>query len=174
MNSSIYLRAFEPEDYKAIVKWRNDREISDKLGGGGISYFSAEREKKWVLDTIFGHGDVKLAICLREDNSHIGNVYLTGINYINRSAESHIMIGDKSCWGKGYGAEALQEILLFAFNELGLNRIEARINADNAASLRLHQKVGYRQEGVLRKALYKCGNFKDVIVMSILKEEFIE
>lgn len=173
MNNRIYLRAFEPEDYKAIVNWRNDREIAEKLGGG-ISYFSAEREKKWVLDTIFGHGDVKLAICLRENNTHIGNIYLTGINYINRTAESHILIGVKSCWGKGYGAEALKEILSFAFNELGLNRIEARINADNNSSLRLHQKVGYKQDGVLRKAIYKCGTYKDVIVMSILKEELIE
>lgn len=173
MNRQIYLRAFEPEDYKVIVSWRNDREIAQKLGGS-ISYFSAEREKKWVLDTIYGHGDVKLAICLREDNSHIGNVYLTGINYINRTAESHIMIGDKSCWGKGYGGEALMEILTYGFNELGLNRIEARINADNTASLRLFQKIGYRREGVLREAIYKNGRYKDVIVMSILKEELIE
>ncbi len=101
-------------------------------------------------------------------------MYLTGINYINRTAESHIMIGDKSCWGKGYGGEALMEILTYGFNELGLNRIEARINADNTASLRLHQKIGYRREGVLREAIYKNGRYKDVIVMSILKEELIE
>lgn len=101
-------------------------------------------------------------------------MYLTGINYINRTAESHILIGDKSCWGKGYGSEALTEILKFAFNELGLNRVEARINSDNGASLHLHKKLGYRQDGVLRQALYKCGRFKDVIVMSILKEELIE
>lgn len=127
-----------------------------------------------MLDTIYGHGDVKLAVCLRENDSHIGNVYLTGINYINRTAESHILIGDKASWGKGYGGEALREILTFAFDELGLNRIEARINADNASSVRLHEKVGYRQDGVLRKAIYKCGRYKDVIVMSILKEELIE
>lgn len=173
MNRQIYLRAFEPEDYKTIVNWRNDREIAQKLGGG-ISYFSAEREKKWVLDTIYGHGDVKLAICLRKNNAHIGNVYLTGINYINRTAESHILIGEKSCWGQGYGGEALIEILTYGFNELGLNRIEARINADNVASIRLHQKIGYRREGVLREAIYKNGRYKDVIVMSILKEELIE
>ena len=117
---------------------------------------------------------ITTAIAYASSKPHIGNVYLTGINYINRTAESHILIGDKSCWGKGYGAEALTEILKFAFNELGLNRVEARINSDNAASIRLHKKIGYRQDGMLRQALYKSGHFKDVIVMSILKEELIE
>jgi len=127
-----------------------------------------------VEDTIFQSSDVKLAICLCEGHKHIGNVYLTGINYINRTAESHILIGNKACWGQGYGREALTQILLFGFNEKGLNRIEARINADNLASLRMHEKCGYVREGLLRKAVFKNGVFKDVIVMSIFKEELIE
>lgn len=105
---------------------------------------------------------------------HIGNVYLTGINYINRTAESHILIGNKSYWGQGYAKEALLQILHFGFDEKGLNRIEAHINADNDASLRMHEKCGYVREGVLRQAIFKNGRFKDVIVMSILKEELIE
>lgn len=109
-----------------------------------------------------------------ENDLHIGNVYLTGINYINRTAESHILIGNKAYWGQGYGREALTQILLFGFNEKGLNRIEAHINADNSASLRMHEKCGYVREGLLRKAIFKNGVFKDVIVMSILKEELIE
>lgn len=173
MNKRIYLRAFEPEDYLTIVKWRNDREIAAKLGGG-ISFFSAAREKKWVEDTIFHSSDVKLAVCLCENDMHIGNVYLTGINYINRTAESHILIGNKSYWGQGYAKEALLQILHFGFDEKGLNRIEAHINADNDASLRMHEKCGYVREGVLRQAIFKNGRFKDVIVMSILKEELIE
>ncbi len=109
-----------------------------------------------------------------ESDIHIGNVYLTNINYINRTAESRILIGNKAYWGQGYGREALTQILLFGFNEKGLNRIEARINADNSASLRMHEKCGYVQEGTLRKAIFKNGMFKDVIVMSIFKEELIE
>ena len=125
-------------------------------------------------DTIFHSNDVKLAICLCDTNVHIGNVYLTGINYINRTAESHILIGEKDFWGQGYGKEALIEILKYGFEERGLNRIEAHINADNIASLRMHEMCGYKKEGVLRQAIYKNGRFKDVVVMSILKGELIE
>ena len=142
--------------------------------GGVIRYVSQAYEKKWIYDTIFRSSDIKLAICLKENDLHIGNIYLTGINYINRTAESHILIGDKDYWGKGYAREALLQLLKYGFNEHGLNRIEAHINADNPASLSMHTKCGYKKEGVLRKALYKNGRFKDVVVMSILKEELLE
>lgn len=101
-------------------------------------------------------------------------MYLTGIDYINRTAESHILIGNKDYWGKGYAREALLQILKYGFEEHGLNRIEAHINADNFASLKMHTKCGYKKEGILRQALYKHGEFKDVVVMSILKEELLE
>lgn len=136
-------------------------------------YVSEARERKWIEDTIFQSADIKLAVCLKDNNLHIGNVYLTGINYVNRTAESHILIGDKDYWGQGYAKEALLEILDYGFNERGLNRVEAHINADNSASLRMHEKCGYKRDGVLRQAIYKNGRYKDVVVMSILKEELI-
>lgn len=137
-------------------------------------YVSEAREKKWIEDTIFHSADIKLAVCLTENNLHIGNVYLTDLNYVNRTAESHILIGNKKYWGQGYAREALLQILHYGFEERGLNRVEARINADNVASLRMHEKCGYKRDGVLRQAVFKNGRFKDVVVMSILKEELLE
>ena len=173
MSTKVFLRAFEPEDYKTTIKWRNNPMITSKLGGGKL-YVSEAREKKWIEDTIFNSADIKLAVCLTDNNLHIGNVYLTDINYINRTAESHILIGNQDYWGQGLGSEALKLILQYGFDERGLNRIYAHINADNAASLRLHEKCGYQREGLLRQAIFKNGQFKDVVVMSILKEELIE
>lgn len=136
-------------------------------------YVSEAREKKWIEDTIFHSADIKLAVCLTDNNLHIGNVYLTDINYVNRTAESHILIGNKDYWGQGYAREALLQILHYGFEERGLNRVYAHINADNAASLRMHEKCGYTREGILRQAVFKNGRFKDVVVMSILKEELL-
>lgn len=137
-------------------------------------FVSEAREKKWIEDTIFHSADIKLAVCLTDNNLHIGNVYLTDINYINRTAESHILIGNQKYWGQGFGSEALTKILHYGFNERGLNRVYAHINVDNIASLRMHEKCGYKREGLLRQAIFKNGHFKDVVVMSILKDEFIE
>lgn len=77
MESRIYLRAFEPDDYKISAKWRNDDQIWSMLGG--TKYFvSSAYEKKWVEDAIFNSKDIRLAVCLRENDLYIGNTYITG------------------------------------------------------------------------------------------------
>lgn len=167
----IYLRQLKIDDFKTTVKWRNDHSISNLLGGHNL-FVSVERERKWVIDTINQSVDVKLAICLKENDLHIGNVCLTGVDHMNNTAESHILIGNKNFWGKGYAQEAIREILRHAFCDLGLNRVVAHINEDNIASQKMHEKCGYVKEGCLRKAIYKNGLFKDVVVMSVLKENF--
>lgn len=170
-NHRIYLRAFELDDYKTSIVWRNDSEIWNMLGGH--KYFVSEAyEKKWVEDAIFNAKDIKLAICLNESNLYIGNVYLTDIDMINRSCESHILIGNKKYWGQGYAKEALEKLLKFAFNERGMNRITAYILETNTASIKMHKKIGYQQEGVMRDAVLKNGLFHNIIILSILNSEF--
>ena len=168
MQTRIYLRALEPEDYKVSIQWRKDDEIWDMLGG--TKYFVSEAyEKEWVLNTIHNSKDIKLAICLKDTNQYIGNAYLTDINYINRTANSHILIGEKDFWNKGYAKEALLDLLAFAFKERGLNRVSALVLEDNIASIRMHEKCGYIQEGVMRQSVFKNGKFKNQVIMSILK-----
>lgn len=88
MNERVYLRALEPDDYKTSIKWRNDDVIWEMLGG--TKYFvSSAYEKKWVEDTIYNSKDVKLAICLCENDRYIGNVYMTNIDQLRRSCHSH-------------------------------------------------------------------------------------
>lgn len=97
----VYLRAFEPEDYKTSIKWRNDDEIWNQLGG--VKYFVSEAyEKKWVEDAIFDPKVIRLAVCLKENNRYIGNVYILDINERDRKGNSHILIGEREFWGKGY------------------------------------------------------------------------
>lgn len=68
MDKRVYLRAFEPDDYKTTIKWRKDDKIWDMLGG--TKYFVSEAyEKQWIENTIFNSKDVKLAICLVENES---------------------------------------------------------------------------------------------------------
>lgn len=93
MERRVYLRALEPDDYKTSITWRKDDEIWNMLGG--TKYFVSEAyEKSWVEKTNFDSKDLKLAVCLKENNKYIGNVYMTDINMINRSCHSHVLIGD--------------------------------------------------------------------------------
>ena len=159
MNESrVYLRALEPEDYKTSIKWRKDDTIWDMLGG--VKYFVSEAyEKKWVEDSIFLSKDLRLAVCLCEGDRYIGNVYMTDFNMINRTCHSHILIGEKDCWGKGYAREALLQAIDYVVNDRGIQRIEAMILESNIQSIKMHENCGYVLEGVKRNAIYKNGRF---------------
>lgn len=170
-SNRIYLRALELDDYKTSIQWRKDDEIWDMVGGA--KYFvSSEYEKKWVADTIFSKDKIVLAICLKEDDKYIGNVILESIDWINRSASSAILIGEKKYWGQGYASEAYMQMLNFAFMDRGLNRIFAYVLKSNIGSLKMHEKCGYKQEGVLRDSVYKKGEFHDQILLAVIKADF--
>lgn len=172
MEERIYLRALEIDDYKISIKWRKDDQIWNMLGGP--KYFVSEAyEKKWVEDTIFNSKDVKLAICLIENDKYIGNVYMTDIDEINRSCNSHVLIGDKNYWGKGYAREALLKAIKYMFEERNIHRIQANVLESNELSLKMLKKCGYKVDGLLRDAVYKSGRYQNQYVLSLLKEEFL-
>ena len=171
MNKKVYLRALEPDDYKVSVKWRNDDSVVSMLGGSKF-FVSSEVEKQWVQNTISQSRDIKLAVCTIEDDIYIGNVYLTDIDQLNRKAKSHILIGNKDFWGSGYGTAAMRLLIDYAFNQRNLKRIEALVLEDNIGSQKMHEKLGYKKEGVLRSSVYKDGRYKDQILYGLLKHEY--
>jgi RimJ/RimL family protein N-acetyltransferase len=104
---------------------------------------------------------------------HIGNVSLMYINWKDRSAELGIVIGDKKQWGKGYGQDAIRTLLGFAFGEMNLNRVYLRVYADHAPAINAYRKCGFVEEGCLREDIYAEGEYHDMLVMGILKREFV-
>jgi RimJ/RimL family protein N-acetyltransferase len=83
------------------------------------------------------------------------------------------MIGEKDTWGKGYGFEASILILKYAFHELNLNRIFLTVREDNINAIKLYKKVGFKEEGLLRQQVYNNNKYINMIIMSILKDEFL-
>lgn len=171
MESRVYLRGLESSDYQTTFTWRNDDEISSMVGGQ--KYFvTLEKERLWAERVAADNNNVRLMVCLKHSNTPIGIVSLTDINYVNRSAHSHILLGDKSVWGNGYGTEALKLLLRYAFEELGINRIEALILDSNIGSYKMHEKCGYIKEGVKRNSIFKNGQYHNQILVSVLKDEW--
>lgn len=168
----VYLRALEPDDYKTSIKWRKNDLIWDMVVGP--KYFVSEAyEKKWVEDVIFNSPNkLVLAICLKETNEHIGYSYLTNIDWKNRNALSGKMIGEPKCWGKGYGTEVTMLLLYHAFMVMGLQRVESVQLINNIAAIKTIEKNGYKKEGILRKAVFKNGEYQDLNLMSIIRDDF--
>lgn len=167
----VYLRAFEPEDYVLLHKWRNDEEIGHYFSGTKL-FTSTLNEKKWIEDKIFDKTSVNCAICLKGTDEFIGCVFLNSIDNLNRSGHCPTFIGAKEHWGKGYATDARILILKHAFNDKGLERIWAHVHEDNLGSLKMLEKCGYIKEGIIRRASYVNGCFKDMVLLSILRDEF--
>ena len=84
------------------------------------------------------------------------------------------MIGNKDYWNKGYGTEAMTLLLKHGFETLNLNRIMLRVYDFNARAQRCYEKAGFVTEGQLRDALYVEGDYRDVLIMSVLRKEWDE
>lgn len=106
-------------------------------------------------------------------NDWIGNCSLQSFNWINRSAEFAIVIGDVNSWGKGYGRRALEFLLEHGFNKLGLNRIWTGTSATNKGMLKVAEAAGMKLEGLSRQGVYLDGEFVDVCHFGILRGEWI-
>ncbi|MFX1495312.1 MAG: GNAT family N-acetyltransferase [Promethearchaeota archaeon] len=169
----VYLKELSKKDIPLINKWRNDPEVIDFLGGP-FRYINIEIEEAW-FETYLKNRDkqVRCSIFLDSDEKLIGLVSLLDIDHISKSAEFHIMIGDKKNYDKGYGTEATKLMLNHAFNNLNLNRIYLKVLEDNLRAIKIYDKCGFKKEGVLRSAVYKNGSYKNLIIMSILKKEFV-
>jgi len=78
-------------------------------------------------------------------------------------------IGERDYWGQGYGTEAVQQALSFAFDELGLHRVTLDVLAANPRALRAYQKAGFVIEGRIRRRNNYGGKRIDDICMGIVK-----
>jgi RimJ/RimL family protein N-acetyltransferase len=85
-----------------------------------------------------------------------------------------IGLGEREYWGKGYGSDALRLILRYAFQELGLQRVTLTVFEYNPRAIRSYEKVGFIHEGRCRKAIHRDGERADLLVMGILRQEWLE
>lgn len=164
----IYLRKLSVLDVQDhYLKWLNDPEVQK---------YTRRRDRKSTFEDLreflqrAEHGsDYHLAICIRGTDKHIGNISLNSLDMKNKSGEISIMMGDKSEWGKGFGAEAVQALTDFAFSELKLHRLWAE--SPNPAFNALIKKCGWKKEGLRREAFLLENKFVDLECWSLLNYE---
>lgn len=169
----LYLRPAERADLPAFVRWFADAEVRRHLALRAP--FSLAMEEKWFDGMVErqGKSDYHFVACLVDDGRPIGTVGLHGLDLENGKAEFGISIGEKELWGRGYGTEALAAICDFGFGALRLERVELHVYEDNARAIRSYEKAGFRHEGRLRNAHFAEGRPHDVLVMSLLRDEWL-
>ena len=137
------------------------------------------KETSQILERILNRpedaGHIDYAIHNRETDELIGCGMIAHIDSYNRRCDLGISMGfDKNNWGKGYGREALQAVIQYCFNELSLNRVGAEIYEFNTRSINLFQGLGFQPEGRKKQYILKDGIFKDELLFSLVKENWIK
>ena len=158
------------EDSVSFVKWLNDQEVRQYMLM--TSPLNIIREREFVESRLYKDDtDIRLGIVLKETDQLIGGIGLTHVSISHRRASLGIFIGDKSCWSKGYGTEALKLMVGYGFDELNLHRIHLTVFGFNARAMRAYEKAGFKREGVFRDDVFKNGKYNDVYPMAILESE---
>ncbi|PIQ23292.1 UDP-4-amino-4,6-dideoxy-N-acetyl-beta-L-altrosamine N-acetyltransferase [bacterium (Candidatus Blackallbacteria) CG17_big_fil_post_rev_8_21_14_2_50_48_46] len=168
----IFLRELTRSDLQNTLRWRQDPLLVENLGEP-FRYINPETEAAWFEAYLQNRAqNVRLAICESETQTHIGNLNLTQIHAVHRSAEFSILIGEAEARGKNYGTLATRLGLKHAFEDLHLNRVYLQHREDNLAAHTLYLKTGFQVEGCLRQAYFKQGHYLNAVVMSILAEDY--
>lgn len=115
---------------------------------------------------------VFLAIYAGEPEVFIGTLKIGSINQLCGTADIGIMIGDKSCWGKGLGTKVISLAVGYCFERLGLRKVTAGVMAINPGMTRCFEKIGFVMEGCFRKQDFYEGNFVDHIYMGCFVSEY--
>ena len=106
------------------------------------------------------------------DNKFIGTAKIDKIDNYNKSAEIGIMIGGKTKWGRGISIEVYKILMHYAFGELKLHRLWGGTNGNNTAMKKTFLKLGFKEEGILRKASLIDGIYSDNYLYAILESEY--
>jgi ribosomal-protein-alanine N-acetyltransferase len=168
----IYLRPPEERDLEGNwYSWLNDPEVT-RYQNKGIFPNTPEKQKAYFQSMMVSRNDVILAIVERESDEHIGSAGLHAIDWVHRSAELGIVIGEKRFWGRGYGKIAWNMITWYGFEVLNLHRIQAIIMKGNISSLKAAEASGYIREGEMRDRFFKNGRYHAAILLAVLSGEY--
>lgn len=160
----IYLRPIIKEDITVLNEWKNDEETYKNLGGGFMPT-SIDQQIKWLESMIDISGNNKRFIICDNENMPLGMVGLYGINWIHRTSEIGIYIGNKDAKGKGYGKEACELIEKFAKDYLNLRKIKLNVVFENKIALNMWETLGYEKVGELIKERFIKGEYKNLVIM---------
>lgn len=166
----IRLRGQEPDDEPLLHEWFNDPAVTEHLS---IRYPISHRSER---EFVASHSDVRyadavFAVETLGERRLIGGCSLELARPEDRSAILGIAIGDKSCWDGGYGTDTMRTLCRFGFEMMNLHRIQLDVYARNLRARHVYEKIGFQAEVTKRRALYKFGEYQDVVVMGLLEAE---
>jgi len=169
----IYLDVLNEKELEIISKWKNDLDLLKSIKAHPLPTAMYEMEK-WFKRNQSDKNQILWGIHEVRSGDLIGIVRLMFIDWISSSTEFGICIGEKNYRNKGLGEETVKLALNFAFNEINLHRVYLKVTESNKRAIKMYESCGFVKEGALREHLWSGGEYNNVLVMGILKNEYIK
>ena len=170
--NAVYLDALDRADIPLLGAWWRSIELSQFLSQDAIFPQTEEDETAWFESMRKDRDSYVFAIRRIDTDALVGTTSLFQFNWRTRKCLFGIALGDPTVWGKGYGTDATQITLRYAFQELNMNRVQLYVYEFNERAKRVYEKTGFRVEGRLRQSSYREGKHYDEFVMAILREDW--
>lgn len=164
--NGIMLVKIEEEDLFLL------KELKDEswFGTHNVSIINMHDQKNW-FNSLNPSKEIIFKAKKSDTLEDIGLYKISNIDWINRKYHSaHDVFKNHRC--KGFGKQILEAGVDFGFEILNMNRIDTEVLENNIASLKIAYYVGFIQEGIKRKCIYKCNEYLDSICLGILKKDW--
>jgi RimJ/RimL family protein N-acetyltransferase len=168
----LILRGPKTKDLESVYDIHSDPEVMRYYGV--LPYDSTEKAQKhldWLSSLHKENKGLRPIITLKDEDTYIGDVGYYDYEKKHNRAEIGYILG-KDYWGNGIMSEALEAMLSYGYNEMGLNRVQALIDPRNTSSLRVAEKQGFTYEGTFRDYELEYGAYIDLDMYSLLKREY--
>ena len=168
---AIFLRPLSADDVtEAYLRWLTDPEIGR---------FLETRHRPQTMQTIrefvervnARDDEFLFGICLKADGRHVGNIKIGPVKQNHSLADVSLLIGERDCWGRGIATDAIRAVSRFAFQSIGIVKLNAAAYAENRGSIGAFQRAGYTQEGLRRKHYVLDGVPADVIELGLCADD---
>ena len=167
----VTLRAMTRDDMQLICDMFNDPELEDVVVGWAFP-LSIEQQNRWFDNNLSSNGLNHRFVVETEEDGAIGISTLTDIDWKNRTAMHGIKLANKQFRTKGIGTDTVMATMRYAFDELGLHRLDGCWFDANIASKRLYTKCGWKEEGVRRECIFKHCEWRDLTMVGILDSDY--
>jgi RimJ/RimL family protein N-acetyltransferase len=166
VGSKVRLRPIEPADVPMLQRWINTSParnfIFTRLP------MSLAQERDWAANAAV-NPNTPVYIIQTSDGVDVGSA---GLEIEGARATLGIAIHEERFWNRGLGTDAVGALVDGAFLTRPLVRIELTVFPDNQRAIRAYERAGFQREGLLRRYIYQNGEYRDVVLMSILHEEW--
>jgi RimJ/RimL family protein N-acetyltransferase len=172
----VHLTAEDPEIMAGYFShWNQDSGFVRLLDTDPPRLLSEKKWKEWLEKDLDKDpaGEAFFAIRRLDGDKPIGFIGLFDLFIQHGDTLVAIALGEREDWGKGYGTDAMQIMLRYAFQELNLRRVGLIVFEYNPRAIRSYQKVGFVLEGRVREAMLRDGKHWNYLYMGILREEWL-